>query len=79
MVDPFAVVALSPRTFTVKERGDALANVKRINEFMDTAVMVAAWARFCNSHRPFMTAGSMSVGRMMISAPFIASPRTTSG
>jgi beta-ureidopropionase len=43
MVDPFAVVGLSPRTFTVKERGDALANVKRINEFMDTAVMVAAW------------------------------------
>jgi predicted amidohydrolase len=43
MVDPFAVVALSPRTFTVKERADALANVKRINEFMDTAVMVAAW------------------------------------
>jgi len=43
MTDPFAVVALSPRTFTVKDRGDALANVKRINKFMDTAVMVAAW------------------------------------
>ena len=43
MIEPFAVVGLSPRTFTVKERGDALANVKRINEFMDTAVMVAAW------------------------------------
>jgi predicted amidohydrolase len=43
MVDPFAVVALSPRTFTVEKRADALANVKRINQFMDTAVMVAAW------------------------------------
>lgn len=43
MIEPFAVAALSPRTFTVKERGDALANVKRINDFMDTAVMVAAW------------------------------------
>jgi len=43
MIDPFAVVALSPRTFTVKDRGDALENVKRINQFMDTAVMVAAW------------------------------------
>lgn len=43
MVDPFAVAALSPRTFTVKERGDALANVKRINKFIDTAVMVATW------------------------------------
>ena len=43
MIEPFAVVGLSPRTFTVKDRGDALKNVKRINEFMDTAVMVAAW------------------------------------
>jgi predicted amidohydrolase len=43
MTEPFAVVALSPRTFSVDKREDALANVKRINEFMDTAVMVAGW------------------------------------
>nr|WP_206691013.1 nitrilase-related carbon-nitrogen hydrolase [Quadrisphaera sp. INWT6] len=43
MVEPYAVTALSPRTFTAKEKGDALENVKRINKFMDTAVMVAAW------------------------------------
>jgi predicted amidohydrolase len=43
MTDPFSVVALSPRTFTVEKREDALANVKRINQFMDTAVMVGAW------------------------------------
>ena len=43
MIDPFAVVALSPRTFTVKGRGDGVENVKRINRFMDTAVMVAGW------------------------------------
>jgi len=43
MVDPFSVVALSPRTFQVRERKDGVENVKRINRFMDTAVMVAAW------------------------------------
>jgi len=43
MVEPYAVTALSPRTFTAREKGDALENVKRINKFMDTAVMVAAW------------------------------------
>jgi len=43
VIDPFSVVALSPRTITVEKAADALANVKRINEFMDTAVMVAAW------------------------------------
>lgn len=43
MTEPFAVVGLSPRTYTIKERSDALANVKRINEFMDTACMVARW------------------------------------
>ncbi|SDS17088.1 nitrilase-related carbon-nitrogen hydrolase [Microlunatus soli] len=43
MVDPFVVVALSPRTITVNERADALQNVKRINEFMDTGAMVGAW------------------------------------
>ncbi|MFI7483419.1 nitrilase-related carbon-nitrogen hydrolase [Kocuria sp. M1R5S2] len=43
MTEPFSVVALSPRTFTVKEREDGVKNVKRINEFMDTAVMVGAW------------------------------------
>jgi len=43
MVAPYAVVALSPRTFTIKKREDALANVKRICNFMDTAAMVGAW------------------------------------
>lgn len=43
MVEPFSVVALSPRTINVEKRADALANVKRINEFMDTAVMVGEW------------------------------------
>lgn len=43
MVDPFSVVALSPRTFQMKERQDGIENVKRINTFMDTAVMVGAW------------------------------------
>jgi predicted amidohydrolase len=46
MVEPYSVVALSPRTINVQERGDALKNVKRINEFMDTAVMVGAWEGF---------------------------------
>jgi predicted amidohydrolase len=43
MTEPFSVVGLSPRTITVEKPGDALANVKRINEFMDTAVMVGEW------------------------------------
>lgn len=43
MVAPYSVVALSPRTINVENRAQALANVKRINEFMDTAVMVGAW------------------------------------
>ncbi|MCW4354076.1 hydrolase [Hoyosella sp. YIM 151337] len=43
MIEPFSVVALSPRTFQLKEREDGIKNVKRINEFMDTAVMVGAW------------------------------------
>lgn len=43
MIEPFSVVALSPRTITVERRADALENVKRINRFMDTAVMVGAW------------------------------------
>lgn len=43
MTEPYAVVAVSPRTITVKEPGDAVANVRRINEFVDTAVMVGGW------------------------------------
>ncbi len=43
MVEPYSVVALSPRTFQMKERKDGIENVKRINTFMDTAVMVGAW------------------------------------
>lgn len=43
MVQPFAVVGLSPRTITVAKPGDAVANAKRICEFMDTATMVGEW------------------------------------
>jgi predicted amidohydrolase len=43
MVEPYAIVALSPRTFTIEKRADALKNVKRICDFMDTACMVGAW------------------------------------
>jgi len=43
VIDPFAVVALSPRTINVQKAGDAVANTKRICEFMDTACMVGAW------------------------------------
>lgn len=43
MIEPYAVVALSPRTFTIEKREDALKNVKRICDFMDTACMVGAW------------------------------------
>lgn len=43
MIEPFAVVALSPRTFTIEKREDALKNVKRICNFMDTACMVGSW------------------------------------
>lgn len=43
MVAPFSVVALSPRTINVESSAQCVANVKRINEFMDTAVMVGAW------------------------------------
>lgn len=43
MIDPFSVVALSPRTIQVKNPGDALKNVIRINEYIDTAVNVATW------------------------------------
>ncbi len=42
MVDPYAVVALSPRIVTVGRREDAVENTKRICDFMDPAVMVAA-------------------------------------
>ena len=43
MIDPFVVVAVSPRTINVKNPGDGVANVKRINKFIDTAVMVGRW------------------------------------
>lgn len=42
MVEPYVAVALSPRTFTIKKREQALDNVKRICDFMDPAVQVAA-------------------------------------
>jgi predicted amidohydrolase len=43
MVAPYSVVALSPRTINVESSEQCVANVKRINEFMDTAVTVGAW------------------------------------
>lgn len=43
MIEPYAIVALSARTFTVEKPGDALENTKRICRFMDTACMVGAW------------------------------------
>jgi len=43
MVDPYSVVGLSPRTINVKDNTETVANVKRINEFIDTAAMVGAW------------------------------------
>lgn len=43
MVEPYAIVALSPRTFSIERREDALKNVKRICNFMDTACMVGSW------------------------------------
>jgi predicted amidohydrolase len=46
VIDPYAVVALSPRTFTIEKREDALKNVKRICQFIDTACMVGAWEGF---------------------------------
>ncbi|WP_405139985.1 hypothetical protein OG589_24660 [Sphaerisporangium sp. NBC_01403] len=42
MVDPYAVVAISPRIVTMKKREDALENAKRICDFMDPAVQVSA-------------------------------------
>jgi predicted amidohydrolase len=42
MIDPFIVVGLSPRTFTIEKREEALKNVQRICDFMDPACMVAA-------------------------------------
>jgi len=41
-VDPYAIVALSARTVTIKKREDAVENTKRICDFMDKACMVAA-------------------------------------
>jgi predicted amidohydrolase len=43
VVEPYSVVGLSPRTFQMEKREDALANTKRICKFMDTACMVASW------------------------------------
>jgi len=44
MIDPYVVVGLSPRNFTIKKREDGVENIKRIFDFMDPAVMVAATA-----------------------------------
>ncbi len=46
MVDPYSVVALSPRTFQMRKREDALENTKRICRFMETAMMVGSWEGF---------------------------------
>lgn len=42
MIDPYAIVALSPRTVTIRKREDAVENTKRICDFMDPAIMVAS-------------------------------------
>lgn len=42
MVEPYTVVALSPRTIAIEKREDALENTKRICGFMENACMVAA-------------------------------------
>ena len=42
MVAPYTVVALSTRTNAVKTTKESLENIKRINDFMDVAVMVAS-------------------------------------
>ena len=42
VVQPHAIVALSPRNFTARKRADSVENLKRISEFMDTACTVAA-------------------------------------
>ncbi len=45
MIEPYSIVGLSPRTFTIEKREEALENVKRICRFMDNACMVGAWER----------------------------------
>ncbi len=42
MVNPYTAVALSTRNYAISKRQDSLDNIKRINDFMDPAVMVAA-------------------------------------
>jgi predicted amidohydrolase len=42
MVEPYTAVALSTRNYAISKRSDALENIKRINDFMDPAVMVAS-------------------------------------
>jgi predicted amidohydrolase len=43
VIQPYAIVAISPRTITVEKREDVLKNTKRICNFMDTACMVGTW------------------------------------
>jgi len=42
LVAPYTAVALSTRNYAVKTTKESLENIKRINDFMDVAVMVAA-------------------------------------
>lgn len=42
MISPYTAVALSTRNYAVKTTKESLENIKRINDFMDIAVMVAA-------------------------------------
>jgi predicted amidohydrolase len=42
VINPYTVVGLSPRNYTVKKREDTIENLKRINDFMDIACMVAS-------------------------------------
>ena len=42
MISPYTAVGLSTRNYAVKSTKEELENIKRINDFMDVAVMVAA-------------------------------------
>ena len=60
-------------------RGLAMNGAEIIIRATTIALLNRACALFCTSHIPCEVCGSMSVARMMISAPFMARPRAISG
>jgi len=66
MIDPYVVVAVSPRTFAVKNPGDGVVNVKRINKFIDTAVMVG---RFEGAPVRLVVIPEMAIQGMIANTP----------